>query len=1455
MSETTTTVRDGSVPFPSLTALRAAHVDLLKRYRDSNAVPEILADITALIRDGRATGALLNDTEERWTAQNLLDYWATTLYQREQDPPDTTLVDFDPLLAPELPDDICPYVGLDAFLERDYDRFFGRQYMVADLLEHIKTHRMLAIIGPSGSGKSSLALAGLLAALRRDVLPGSKLWRYYPRVVPGSDPLANLARILYPSLHRGGQEILETWIQQQIALFRADPNHLARLLNRGSDTPAVLVIDQFEEVFTLCDDVQTQRLFIANLLNLILLPGSRHRIILTMRSDFESYVQQIPKLEKLVRRATVRALPLNAGELREAIERPAELVGLKFEAGVVDALIQDILGEPAALPLLQFTLLKLWQRRERNWVSWDSYRRLGGGRQALARSADAFYESLIPEEQVTLRRILLRMVRPGEGLEVTSNRIRRESLYQGGEASDRIDRVLDKLIAERLIRVTEGATPADTQIEVAHEALVRNWPRLVEWLGDEREELRQRQRLTREALDWNASGRDRTMLLGETRALDARRYKDLSKLEREYVRMSLYAIELEKEKEATARREKEAAQQRELQQQLLLAVEQQRRAEAEIQRTLVERERLIEVQRRTEAEQQSETERLRAEEQARSGRRLQWLVIALGMVLILVITSVVFALYQWRRAEANARVLQFRSALLAAQKPGLPAVRLVWAVNLAQVPDVPESIKDEYERTIDELLQQAKEEYRSFISISPAGSDESDPSVAASVTSIIRAAAMSPDRRFIASASANGILRVWRVDSGSLFAQLAASDESFTSVAWSPGGKRLLTGSQEGQLRIWDLDRQEPILSLDLKTPITSVAWNPNGKHLLVGSKNSTAQILSASDGHSLEPQLAHSGSINTVAWSPDGRFALTASDDGDAGIWEVTDQLIHPLTRISGESGSVTNAATNAAWSPDGKSILIGHNDGTALVVSFDPSNPSNRSVRTLQGTGSAIQSVAWSPDGRYIATGSSDKTARIWQTIGAEAIFNLRELRGNDAAVVAIGWVGHPGDWHVLTASDLEIHRYRFGNPQAVLAEVAPLAEALQKDPAMQLVRNNPLVAAGLPTSVLAQTPGVQTVIATPAVHPTVAQLPTDVLAVLTSDAEGTTIASVATPAPTETPVPTATPAPPTDAPISPPDTPVPPTDAPILPSNTTAPLFSTNTPAPLFPTNTSVPPQIGPLVVTGASPSLNTLSQTLGQAYDSTGGTWGVLLIDSTNDLKVLYNYQQNDTRSFYAASLIKLPIAITVYALAAQGEISLDDTITLKQSDIVAGTGSTQGEQVGRPYTLRELCRRMLRDSDNTASNMVLGQIGFDRVNQLMQRIGATQTKVERLFFDQAAADAGRDIRTSPRDMALLLRTLNDQQIAGIPFPQLAELADAMADSQDREKIRRDLPPGAIVRNKSGIVSRTVHDSAIIDTPNGRRYIVVIMSEDVADQTAIDTIARTSRMIYDYEVGLR
>jgi energy-coupling factor transporter ATP-binding protein EcfA2 len=560
--------RDGVVPYSSLPSLKEAHAQLLRYHRQDGETDEVLAAVDAFIRQGTATGALLDAYDERSATQSLLDYWVTVLYRAKHIPPDATLAEFDPALAPSLDDADCPYLGLSAFQEKDYNLFFGRRQLIENIIDHVKMDRFVAVLGPSGSGKSSVVLAGLIPLLKQGVLKDSESWTYFSHMVPEPDSLRSLALLLKPD--KGGSA---EWLQQQVAGFRHGPQHLVTLVEQLVSGPAVVVVDQFEEVFTLCGD-ENRRAFVDNLLALAQAPSRRHLVVVTMRTDFETQVAHFPELQRLFQSGEVRVTPLGAVELREAIEEPANHIGLKFEGGVIDELVRDILGEPAGLPLLQFTLLRLWKSREGNRVTWKAYKGLGDARRALAVTADEFYERLIHQDKETARRILLRLARPSGGLEVTSNRVRRETLYKTGEASDQVDRVLDKLVAAGLVRLTEGEMPGDDQVEVAHEALIRNWPLLVGWLVDERAALRERLRLTAAAEQWLAHGKDPGGLLGGSLLDAALRYMDLNEIEAQFVEASRLAVE-------EAQREKERAYERELQQTRELADSERRRAEAE----------------------------------------------------------------------------------------------------------------------------------------------------------------------------------------------------------------------------------------------------------------------------------------------------------------------------------------------------------------------------------------------------------------------------------------------------------------------------------------------------------------------------------------------------------------------------------------------------------------------------------------------------------------------------------------------------------------------------------------------------------------------------------------------------------------------------------------------------------------------------------------------------------
>ncbi len=519
--------------FASLAQLRAAHRELL-RQREEDDDPAFVGEVVAFVDRASDTGAVLDGDEDRWAAQGILDYWANRLYRggRSIDP---VLADFDPSLAPELADSDCPYVGLNAFDQETGRYFFGRDVLTARLIERLgklDASRLMAVIGPSGSGKSSLVLAGVLTRLKGGALLGSEDWHYPKPMVPGSNPLASLAATIRPPDTGDGD-----WVEEEAKALAESPRRLGERLAELWDGPVVLVIDQFEEIFTLASET-VQKPFIDSLVELCRDAEHGHVVIVTMRSDFETHVVKFPELHKLFEANEVRVTPMSAAELREAIEVPAREVGLVFAPGLVDELVREILGEPAGLPLLQFTLLKLWERRERNRVTWEAFRKLGGCRNAVASAAEELYEELLPEQQATLKRILLRLSYSGERVEILSNRIRRSSLYAAGEASERVDLVLGKLIEARLVHPISGDTSADEQLEVAHEALIRNWPRLVGWLEDERVRLRKRAKFTAALKDWSTQDEHPAFLLRGQALEEAQRLDRLSNEEKRYIEAS-----------------------------------------------------------------------------------------------------------------------------------------------------------------------------------------------------------------------------------------------------------------------------------------------------------------------------------------------------------------------------------------------------------------------------------------------------------------------------------------------------------------------------------------------------------------------------------------------------------------------------------------------------------------------------------------------------------------------------------------------------------------------------------------------------------------------------------------------------------------------------------------------------------------------------------------------------
>ena len=374
---------------------------------------------------------------------------------------------------------VCPFKGLATFEVDDAEYFFGREQLVAELVARLVGAPLLAVVGPSGSGKSSALRAGLLPALAGGVLPGSDGWKQV-LIRPGERPMRELDRAVP-------------------ALF--------------GDRRVVLAIDQFEETFTACRDERERDAFVAAVVRAAQDPEGGSVVVLALRADFYARCAAYPQLAALLGANHVLVGPMSRDELRRAITRPAERVGLRVEPDLEDALVADVEGRPGALPLLSTALLELWQQRRGRRLHLAAYSRTGGVQSAVARLAEDAFSHLEPEQREAARAVLLRLAAGGEDGAMVLRRVPLAEFE--AERSETVARALDVLTDRRLVTISEGT------VEVAHEALLREWPRLRGWLEDDAEGRRLHRHLTHAAREWSQGDRDRGELYRGARLASA----------------------------------------------------------------------------------------------------------------------------------------------------------------------------------------------------------------------------------------------------------------------------------------------------------------------------------------------------------------------------------------------------------------------------------------------------------------------------------------------------------------------------------------------------------------------------------------------------------------------------------------------------------------------------------------------------------------------------------------------------------------------------------------------------------------------------------------------------------------------------------------------------------------------------------------------------------------------
>jgi len=841
-----------------------------------------------------------------------------------------------------------PYRGLASFQPDDAGWFYGRQKLIDVLAGHLSAQCLsggvLITVGPSGSGKSSLLRAGMIPALRSGVLdvPGSAAWPV-ALFTPGTRPVHELAAQLAPLTAQGAASLTAALLARPASCGEVIRQAMgtAGISNgtQGSDVRQdrrclIVVVDQFEEVFTACSQEPERQAFIAALCAAARPhadhqgcriadgsgPGPAALVVLGLRADFYPHALRYPELVPALQDRQVLVGPMTEAELRCAIVEPARKARLDIEDGLVEVLLRDLappggaVGSGAvhgagSLPLLSHALLTTWERAHRGRLTVADYLDSGGIQGAVASTAEQVFEELTSAQRDLARQIFIRLVHVADDTADTRRRVSRSELLLGDEDAQR---VLDLFIERRLV------TAETDEVEIAHEALLSAWPRLRGWIDADRGGVRIRRELSSAAEVWRDSDRDPNVLYRGGRLTTARDYADdpthqggLNLLEREFLDAST-AYQIAEEHAA---------------------------------------------RRRT--------------------RRLQRLVAALAGLSLVAGFLAVFAFRQ-KAAATNQRDLAVsrQVAIDANQLRGtdiaLSAQLSLAAYRIAPTPEARSSLLDSYSTPAVTRI------------LGPAG--------------VMQAVAFTPDATTMAAAGENSAIRLWSVARPGrpvpLGRPLTGDTSAVFSVAFSPDGKTLASGGADQTVRLWNVTNPKKTVpwGMPLKGPantVFSVAFSPDGKTLAGGSADGSVRLWDVSDPRhpvSLGAPLTwpRSGYVQSVAFSPNGHV-LAAGGAGIAGIvggsvrlWDVTDPS-HPIPLGPPLTGPA-DKIFSVAFSPDNRTLAVGSADGTVRLWNIvDPRHPA-RDGPPLTGPTSWVNSVAFSPDGRSLAAGSSDSKVWIW-------------------------------------------------------------------------------------------------------------------------------------------------------------------------------------------------------------------------------------------------------------------------------------------------------------------------------------------------------------------------------------------------------------------------------------------------------------------------------------------